>query len=78
MIVSQYNSWLRLAIDEYLRGVLRYVEAVVLAGPGDTTTLAFDVPWRPGRSSRYRPGWLPSIPGAGKLCWPRALPRFVG
>jgi hypothetical protein len=69
VIVSQYNSWLRLAIDEYLRGVLRYIEAVALAGPGDTTIFAFDTPLAPW-TVEQPPTWLAALdPRAGKLYW---------
>lgn len=69
VIVSQYNAWLRLAIDEYLRGVVRYVEADVLEGLEGAAVFAFDVPLAPW-TVQLPPPWLTALdPRAGKLHW---------
>lgn len=69
VIITQYSSWLRLAIDEYLRPVVRHVEALALPGPADTSILAFDVPLAPWTVKRP-PGWLAELdPRAAKLHW---------
>ena len=69
VIVSQYNAWLRLAIDEYLRGVVRYVETVALENSGDATIWAFDAPLAPW-TVKPPPTWLATLdPRAAKLHW---------
>lgn len=75
VIVSQYNAWLRLAIEEYLRAVVRYVEALVLEdpeeGPDKTSLFAFDVPLAPW-TIQQPPSWLTELdPRATTLCWHR-------
>lgn len=69
VVVSQYNAWLRLAIDEYLRGVVRYVEADALEASENATIWAFDVPLAPW-TVKPPPPWLTDLdPRAGKLRW---------
>jgi hypothetical protein len=72
VIVSQYNSWLRLAIDEYLRGVIRYVEVVALedpANPGNANLWAFEAPLAPW-TIKPPPTWLVALdPKASMLHW---------
>lgn len=71
VIVSQYNGWLRLAIDEYLRAVVRYVEALVLEGPEGTSLFAFDVPLAPW-TVQQPPSWLIELdPRVLSLRWHR-------
>jgi hypothetical protein len=69
VIISQYNTWLRLAVDEYLRAAVRHVEVVALAGPGDTTILAFDVPLAPW-TVKQPPTWLRDVdPKVARFHW---------
>jgi hypothetical protein len=69
VIVSQYNAWLRLAIEEYLRAVVRYVEALVLERPDKTSLFAFDVPLAPW-TIQQPPSWLTELdPRAVTLHW---------
>lgn len=75
VIVSQYNAWLRLAIEEYLRAIVRYVEALVLevtdAGHDKISLFAFDVPLAPW-TVQQPPSWLTELdPRAATLHWHR-------
>lgn len=71
VIVSQDNAWLRLAIDEYLRTAVRYVEALVLEGPDEASLFAFDVPLAPW-AIQQPPSWLTELdPRAATLHWHR-------
>jgi hypothetical protein len=71
VIVSQYNAWLRLAIDEHLRTVVRYVEALVLEDPDETSRFAFDVPLAPW-TIQQPPSWLTELDSrAASLHWHR-------
>ncbi|MBC7977432.1 MAG: hypothetical protein H7138_20855 [Myxococcales bacterium] len=80
VIVSQYNSWLRLAIEEYLRAVVRYVETIVLetteignlrnAAFDKALLFAFDVPLAPWAFHSEPPSWLAALdPRAAHLRW---------
>jgi hypothetical protein len=69
VIVSQYNAWLRLAIDEYLRAMVRYVEALVLEDPDKISLFAYDVPLAPW-TIQQPPSWLTELdPRAATLRW---------
>lgn len=61
VVVSQFSSWLRLAVDEYLRGQVRLVEVDILKH-GSSELYMFDAPlasWSPWEA----PDWLIELTG---------------
>lgn len=69
VIVSQYSSWLRLAVDEYLRGVVRLVEVCMLEGVRGEPLFVFDAPLAPW-SVKATPSWLTDLTEeSAKLHW---------
>lgn len=64
VVVSQFNSWLRLAVDEYLRDQVRLLEVEVLRDNrcADARLFVFDAPLAPW-NLKEAPPWLAGLTG---------------